>query len=126
MEKINLDNILRQLKRFRERLTNFSRRNRELYFKTHALSLNLTRNPYAAFIADEKNGDLFKDFAGINISSYTLESLIKSSKLDLNGFFLFDAKPTSDLFWGVRSGATFMALKRDCHVFPTFMALIPF
>jgi superfamily I DNA and/or RNA helicase/very-short-patch-repair endonuclease len=98
MEKLNIENITRYLKKFRERLTNFSRRNKELYFKTHALSLNLTRNPFAAFLGDKKSGHLFEQFVGLKIDSPILTSLLAEGELDLNSFFCFDSKPTADLF----------------------------
>ncbi|MFN4895311.1 MAG: AAA domain-containing protein [Pseudomonadota bacterium] len=94
----NSDTVVRFLRRFRERLTNFSRRNRELYYKPSALSLSLSVDPFSELLSDERAKVELGHFEGITGESAVLQALLNSSELDLSSFFRLNAHPPQDLF----------------------------
>lgn len=80
--------LKRQLSRYKDLLANFSRRNRELYFReSKGSTINLTKFPYAQNMVTEKSG---KKFSGIRFQSPMFGELLQKEDLDLHSFFLFD------------------------------------
>lgn len=98
MSSPNSDTVVRFLKRFRERLTNFSRRNRELFYKPSRLSLNLTQNPFQELLADERGKTIFGEFKGLTSDAETLQEMLASSELDLSKFLCLSAQLPQELF----------------------------
>ena len=94
----NNDTVVRFLRRFRERLTNFSRRNRELYYKPGTLSLNLTADPFAGLSIDQGADLGLCAFEGLTIDSGALQALWDSGEFDLSQFFRMEVHPSQDLF----------------------------
>lgn len=83
MEAPNLDLIRRLLQRFRERLTNYTRKNKELYFKEGALSFNLTKHPFPNLLQRSNPDDPIRAFDGLRSGGGNFAALIDSGSLDL-------------------------------------------
>lgn len=81
-------NLKRQLGRYREKLANLSRRNRELYYReSKGTSLSLSKLPIANSMLNE---DCQKAFSGLTFSSDAFAQWLNGADLDLHEFLLLD------------------------------------
>lgn len=78
--------LLKQLRRYRDLLANFSRRNRELYFKeSRTSSVNLTSMPEV----ESKFRDLLtQGFTSLKLNSKALTNLFQGGRMSLSDHFL--------------------------------------
>ncbi len=80
-----------QLEGYKEKLVNFSKRNRELFYKpTRGASLNLSSYSFDPKSDKNKKEEIEKKFQPIKINSDNLKSFLLESKLDLKSHYLFD------------------------------------
>lgn len=85
---IDLGYFKKQLKKYRDLLANFSRKNRELYFReSRGSSINLTKIPFKQSELKEKQDLHFNSF---RINSAPYKELFSEEGLDLHEHFLLD------------------------------------
>ena len=90
-----LDFIKRQITRYRDRLANLSRRNKELYYRENrGYCINLTKRPN---IKEEHSELITKQFQPLRCLSPTFQNLLNKSTLDLDQHFLIQETQNTQL-----------------------------
>ena len=84
------------LRRYRERLTEFGRRNRELYFKESRLSLDLTSQPYSLDAIAEEDRAAFNGFQGLSCAGGGFQKILEEGSLPLTEFLLLQERLSSE------------------------------
>ncbi len=97
----NRQRLLEQLKKYRDRLADYSRSNKELYYKEgKSTSLNLTKNPFSLGNeeAHKEENKLRESFVPLKISNSTAETVVEEGKYNLTEHFGLQILPRPELF----------------------------
>jgi hypothetical protein len=83
----NMEYISRALKKYKELLCNFTRKNKELYFREGNTAVPLSKLVLSNEI---ENKEKYKsEFEPLRLNSQEMQKMFNDSKLSLNDFFRF-------------------------------------